>query len=173
MPSELESGGEAIEELVVALRETDAEIDAGRFGYTGDDADHVLVDIDVSPAPDAGVRICLPVTEGLRGAAGERRIYIVRFSGGSWEELSSTTEREMVCADAGGFSPSFAVVYERMNTGSGSGGGGCALSGENRFASPVLLAMTLTPLLFFGRFRKRDKRFLSSSIRPVLCGKSR
>ena len=159
LPSKLESGGESIEELVVTLRETDAEIDADRFGYTGDDADHVLADIDVSPAPDAAVRICLPVTEGLRGAAGERRIYIVRFSGGSWQELSSTTEGEMVCADASGFSP-FAVVYERMNMnmGAGSGSGGCAISSENGFTSPVLLTMTLlTSLLFFDRFRKSRK----------------
>ncbi len=180
LPAELERGGEAIGGLVVTLREADAdvEIDEGLFGYTGDDADHVLVDVDVSPVPDAAVRICLPVTEGLRMAAGERRLYLIRFSGGSWERLSSTVEGEMVCADSGGFSP-FAVVYERMNSvsgsdgrtpsspnemnsGPGSGGGGCAISGENRFASPAawssspaLLAMLLIPLLFFGRFRKR------------------
>ena len=54
LPSELKSGGETIEELVVTLREADedVEIDEGRFGYTGDAADHVLVDVDVSPAPD-------------------------------------------------------------------------------------------------------------------------
>lgn len=42
-----------------------------------------------------------------------------------------------------------------------SGSGGCAISGENRFASPAFLAMTLVPLLFFGRFRKSGKRFPS------------
>ena len=187
LPSELESGGEEIEELVVTLRETDedVEIDEGRFGYTGDDADHVLVDIDVSPVPDAAVRICLPVTEGLRSAAGERRLYLIRFSGGTWEELSSTVEGEMVCADSSGFSP-FAVVYElmeQMNSGSGSGGsggdGGCAISGENRLASHVLPALLLMPLLFFGRFRKKGRRFplekqvFSSRLRLALCGKSR
>ncbi len=182
LPTELERGGEAIGDLVVTLREADAdvEIDDDLFGYTGDDADHVLVDVDVSPAPDAAVRICLPVTEGLRSAAGKRRLYLVRFSGGSWERLSSTVEGEMVCADSSGFSP-FAVVYDlmnsvsgsdgrtpsspnEMNSGTGSGGGGCAISDENRFASPwvwfsspVLLAMLL-PLLFFGRFRKRGRR---------------
>ena len=173
LPTELESGGEAIEELVVTLREADedVEIDEGRFGYTGDDADHVLVDVDVSPVPDAAVRICLPITDGLRQEAGERRLYLIRFSGGTWEELSSTVEGEKVCADSSGFSP-FAVVYERtssgsdgqtqneMNSGAGSGGdGGCAISGENLFASPVFLAMLLMPLLFFGRFRKKGSRF--------------
>ena len=171
LPSELESGGEAIENLVITLRPTDAdvEIDAGRFGYTGDDADHVLVDVVVSPVPDAAVKICLPVTEELRLAAGERRLYLIRFSGGNWEELSSTTEGGMVCADVSGFAP-FAVVYELMNSGSGGGNsgegtlgsggdGGCAISGENRFASPVLPAMLLMPLLFFGRFRKKGRRF--------------
>ena len=61
----------------------------------------------------------------------------------------------MACATASKFSP-FAVVCERMNMGSGSGGG-CAISDENRFASPAvwfsspaLPAMTLMPLLFFG-----------------------
>ncbi len=172
LPTELESGGETIEELVVTLREADedVEIDDDLFGYTGDDADHVLVDVDVSggPVPDAAVRICLPVTEELRMAAGERRLYLVRFSGGTWEELSSTVEGEMVCADTSGFSP-FAVVYEQMeqmNSGAGSGGGGCAISGENRFASPaawfsspMLPAMLLLTLLFFGRFRKKGRRF--------------
>ena len=170
LPTELESGGETIDSLVVTLREADedVEIDDGLFGYTGDDADHVLVDVDVSPAPDAAVRICLPVTEELRMASGERRLYLIRFSGGSWERLSSTVEGEMVCADSSGFSP-FAVVYDlMMNMGSGSGNsgnsgsggdGGCAISGgENRFSSPVFLALLL-PLLFFGCFRKRSNRF--------------
>ncbi len=169
LPTELESDGETIEDLVVTLREADedVEIDDDLFGYTGDDADHVLVDVDVSPVPDAAVRICLPVTEELREAAGERRLYLIRFSGGTWERLSSTVEGEMVCAETSGFSP-FAVVYDLMtNMGSGSGNlgsrgsgdGGCAISGENRFASPMLPAMLLMPLLFFGRFWKRSNRF--------------
>ncbi len=169
LPAELERGGEAIGGLVVTLREADAdvEIDDDLFGYTGDDADHVLVDVDVSPVPDAAVRICLPVTEELRMAAGERRLYLIRFSGGSWERLSSTVEGEMVCAATSGFSP-FAVVYEQTtNMGSGSGNsgnggsggdGGCAISGEKRFSSSVLLT-ALLPLLFFGRFRKRGRSF--------------
>ena len=111
LPSELESGGAVIEELTVTLGPTDEEIDADLFGYTGTDDDHVLVDIDVSPVPDAAVRVCLPVTEGLRRAAGEQRLYLIRFSGGSWGELSSTTEENMVCADVNGFSP-FALVYQ-------------------------------------------------------------
>ena len=111
LPSELESGGSTIEELTVTLGPTDREIDADLFGYTGTDDDHVLVDIDVSPVPDRAVRVCLPITEGLRRAAGEQRLYLIRFSGGSWEELSSTTEGEMVCAEVSGFSP-FAVVYQ-------------------------------------------------------------
>ena len=111
LPSELESGGAMIEELTVTLAPTDEEIDADLFGYTGTDDDHVLVDIDVSPVPDAAVRVCLPATDGLRRAAGEQRLYLIRFSGGSWEELSSTTKGNMVCADVNGFSP-FALVYQ-------------------------------------------------------------
>ncbi len=111
LPAELESGGTAIEELAVTLGPTDAEIDAGLFGYTGSGADHVLVDIDVSPAPDDAVRICLPVTENLRRAAGRQRLYMIRFSGGEWEELTSETEGDAVCADVSGFSP-FALVFE-------------------------------------------------------------
>ena len=111
LPAELESGGTAIEELAVTLGPTDAEIDAGLFGYTGSGADHVLVDIDVSPAPDDAVRICLPVTDNLRRAAGRQRLYMIRFSGGEWEELSSETEGDAVCADVSGFSP-FALVFE-------------------------------------------------------------
>ncbi len=111
LPAELESGGTAIEELAVTLGPADAEIDAGLFGYTGSGADHVLVDIDVSPAPDDAVRICLPVTENLRRAAGRQRLYMIRFSGGEWEELTSETEGDAVCADVSGFSP-FALVFE-------------------------------------------------------------
>ncbi len=111
LPSELESGGSMIEELTVTLGPTDQEIDSDLFGYTGTDADHVLVDIDVSPVPDSPVRVCLPITEGLRRAAGQQRLYIIRFSNGSWEELSSSTEGEKVCADVRGFSP-FALVYQ-------------------------------------------------------------
>ena len=111
LPSELESGGAAIDELTVTLGSTDARIDADLFGYTGNGQDHVLVDIDVSPVPDAAVRVCLPITDGLRRAAGQQRLYIIRFSGGEWEELSSETEDDMVCADVRGFSP-FAVVFQ-------------------------------------------------------------
>ena len=111
LPSELESGGAAIEELTVTLGPTEREIDGDLFGYTGKGADHVLVDIDVSPVPDEAVRICLPVTEGLRRAAGSQRLYLIRFSGGRWEELTSETEDDMVCADVRGFSP-FAVVFQ-------------------------------------------------------------
>ncbi len=111
LPSELESGGSMIEELTVTLEPTDREIDSDLFGYTGTDDDHVLVDIDVSPVPDSAVKVCLPITEGLRRAAGQQRLYIIRFSNGSWEELSSATEGEMVCADVRGFSP-FALVYQ-------------------------------------------------------------
>ena len=111
LPSELESGGAAIDELTVTLGSTDAQIDADLFGYTGNGEDHVLVDIDISPVPDAAVRVCLPITEGLRRAAGSQRLYIIRFSSGEWEELSSETEDDMVCADVRGFSP-FAVVFQ-------------------------------------------------------------
>ena len=111
LPPELESGGSDIDELTVTLAPTDARIDAERFGYTGNGRDHVLVDIDVSPVPDAAVRVCLPITEGLRGAAGRQRLYIIRFSSGEWEELSSETEDDAVCADVSGFSP-FALVFQ-------------------------------------------------------------
>ncbi len=111
LPSELERGGVAIEELTVTLGPTEREIDGDLFGYTGMGADHVLVDVDVSPVPDDAVRICLPVTENLRRAAGRQRLYLIRFSGGRWEELSSETEDDMVCADVRGFGP-FAVVFE-------------------------------------------------------------
>ena len=120
LPSELESGGTAIEELAVTLGPTDAEIDAGLFGYTGSGADHVLVDIDVSPAPDDAVRICLPITENLRRAAGRQRLYMIRFSGGEWEELSSETEGDAVCADVSGFSP-FALVFQIDHAGRRAG----------------------------------------------------
>ncbi len=111
LPPELESGGSDIDELTVTLSPTDAQIDAERFGYTGNGQDHVLVDIDVSPVPDAAVRVCLPITEGLRRAAGHQRLYMIRFSGGEWEELSSETEDDAVCADVRGFSP-FALVFQ-------------------------------------------------------------
>ena len=120
LPAELESGGSAIEELAVTLGPTDAEIDADLFGYTGSGADHVLVDIDVSPAPDDAVRICLPITENLRRAAGRQRLYMIRFSGGEWEELSSETEGDAVCADVSGFSP-FALVFEIDHAGRRAG----------------------------------------------------
>ena len=108
---QLERGGSAIEELAVTMGPTDAEIDGDTFGYTGSGADHVLVDVDVSPVPDEAVRICLSITENLRRAAGPQRLYLIRFSGGRWEELSSETEGDSVCADVSGFSP-FALVFE-------------------------------------------------------------
>ena len=120
LPAELESGGSAIEELAVTLGPTDAKINADLFGYTGSGADHVLVDIDVSPAPDDAVRICLPVTENLRRAAGRQRLYMIRFSGGEWEELTSETEGDAVCADVSGFSP-FALVFEIDHAGRRAG----------------------------------------------------
>ena len=111
LPPELETGGSAIQDLTVTLGPADAQIDDRLFGYTGSARDHVLVDIDVSPVPDAAVRICLPITGELRRAAGRQRLYIIRFSDGAWEELSSETEGDAVCADVRGFSP-FALVFE-------------------------------------------------------------
>ncbi len=94
------------------------------------------MDIDISPVPDAAVRICLPVTEGLRIAAGERRLYLIRFYSGTWEELSSTVDGGKVCADSSGFSP-FAVVYERINSGSGTGYEGPAYTGGSPASCPL------------------------------------
>ena len=111
LPSRLTENGAVIENLTVTLGPSGQEIDPERFGLAGEIEDHSVVDIDVTPVPDDGVGVCLPVSERLSQEAGSRRIYLIRFSNGEWRRLESSPEGEKVCADVSGFSP-FAVVYE-------------------------------------------------------------
>ena len=111
LPARLARNGNPIEEITVTLATSDQKIHAEQFGFTGDSDHHSLVDIDVSPIPDGGVNIGIPVTSRLREYAGRQRLFMIRHSDGMWEELESSSKDHRIHADVNGFSP-FAVVHE-------------------------------------------------------------
>ncbi len=91
-----------------------AEAAGPGFSLGRDAASRVAVDVTVAPAPPGGVRLCLPVTVGLREAAGDRDLVLLRRG----EPVPGSDEVEgpdglaiQVCADGvAAFSP-FAVGY--------------------------------------------------------------
>ena len=111
LPARLTRNGDPIEKVTVTLAPSGQEIHGGLFGFTGDSDHHSLVDIDISPIPDGDVTVGLPVTSHLREHAGEQRLFLIRHSDGTWEELESSPRDHRIHADVNGFSP-FAVAYE-------------------------------------------------------------
>ena len=90
----------------------------GSFGLGDEPEIRTVVDITlVGTVPPDGIRVCLPVTQGLRTEAGEgRELNLLRFDStmGVWEEVpGSTDERERVCANVKDFSL-FAVGYDKQ-----------------------------------------------------------
>ena len=101
-----------IESLTVTFSEADREIN-GNFGYTGRRTDHSLVDIGVSPVPDGGTPVYLPVMKALREAAGDQEILLIQHLD-MWEVLDSELRANTIVS--GGvtrFFTSFGVSYER------------------------------------------------------------
>ena len=101
--------------LEVSVRlATDAEADeVAEEGYgVGPAASRVAVDVAVSPVPEGGVRLCLPVTDALWAAAAGRPL-ILFHNGARMESSPVPPDGRMmeVCADdVASFSP-FAVGY--------------------------------------------------------------
>ncbi len=102
-----------IENITVTFSDTDREIN-GKFGYTGRRTDHSLVDIGVSPVPDGGIPLHMPVMETLLEVAGDQRILLIQHLDG-WTVLDSEIRKDTVTADrVTRFSTSFGVSYERV-----------------------------------------------------------
>ena len=102
--------------LEVSVRlSTDAEADeVAEEGYSvGPAASRVAVDVAVSPVPEGGVRLCLPVTPALRDAAAGRPLIL--FHNGARVESSPVESdgrvTEVCAAGVMSFSP-FALGYE-------------------------------------------------------------
>ena len=79
----------------------------------GPEGSRTVVDIAVSPKPSSGLRICLPVEGGLRAAARDRTLLLLRYDGSVWKQAGppAAPGGGTVCADGvTEFSP-FAVGY--------------------------------------------------------------
>ncbi len=90
-----------------------AEAAGPGFSLGRDAASRVAVDVTVAPAPPGGVRLCLPVTVGLREAAGDRDLVLLRR--GAPVPRSREVEADglvvQVCADGVAMFSPFAVGY--------------------------------------------------------------
>ena len=111
---------EVTEDLLLTFKPPDSDAIGrpGRFGLGDEPGIRTVVDITVDgTVPPGGIRVCLPVTQGLRTEAGEgRELNLLRFDStmGVWEEVpESTDERERVCANVKDFSL-FAVGYDKQ-----------------------------------------------------------
>ena len=71
------------------------------------------VAVSVSNAPDDGLEICLPVSDGLRAEAGSALILtLLRYAGGSWTELSGARDLgDRVCAAGVTGQAAYATAY--------------------------------------------------------------
>ena len=72
-----------------------------------------VVAVSVSDAPDDGLEICLPVSDGLRADAGSALILtLLRYAAGSWTELSGARDLgDRVCAGGVTGEASYAAGY--------------------------------------------------------------
>ena len=64
------------------------------FGFDAE----TRVNIEVSPVPEGGIEVCLPVSEALRAASGRQPLTVLHFSGGMWRALPGTDKGSQVCA---------------------------------------------------------------------------
>ena len=71
------------------------------------------VAVSVSDAPDDGLEICLPVSDGLRAEAGSALILtLLRYAAGSWTELSGARDLgDRVCAGGVAGEAAYATAY--------------------------------------------------------------
>ena len=90
----------------------DVPLTRGRFGFGTDAAARSVVDVTVDPVPAGGIELCLPIPAALRTAAAERRLLLLHYAGGRWEQVPDSTETAgQVCATGvTAFSP-FAAGY--------------------------------------------------------------
>lgn len=71
----------------------------GRFGCGTDAAARAVVDVTVRPVPAGGIDLCLPIPAALRTAAAGRRLLLLHYAGGRWEQVPGGTEAAgQVCA---------------------------------------------------------------------------
>ncbi len=92
-----------------------ADPPAGQGVNLGPAAARTVVDVSVQvgTVPSAGVRLCLPVPQGLRDAAGGRRLLLLHYDGETWSEVEGSSESGgRVCASGIASFSFFAVGYE-------------------------------------------------------------
>ena len=89
--------------------------DAGRFGVGDENGIRTVVDITLEGSvPERGLRICLPVSAGLRAESAGRPLKLLRYDSGTWEEVPGSEDAgTLVCAALREFSR-FAVGYDKQ-----------------------------------------------------------
>ena len=96
----LASNGTTLFDVTVTFESGDAAAVTGNgFRLAPADAP-VVVDLDVTPVPDGGVTVCLPVPPAALSAASPSALRLLYAEGGVWSGLESTYDPEsgMLCA---------------------------------------------------------------------------
>ena len=96
----LASDGTTLFDVTVTFESGDAAAVTGNgFRLAPADA-RVVVDLDVTPVPDGGVTVCLPVPPAAPSAASPPALRLLYAVGGAWTGLESTYDPEsgMLCA---------------------------------------------------------------------------
>ena len=76
--------------LTITVQPPGADVPLVRGGYGfGPAGAPAVVDLAVAPVPAGGLDVCLPVSAGLRTAAGA--VVLVRYTGQQWEPVADTT----------------------------------------------------------------------------------
>ena len=97
--------------------EKDTPQESGSFSLAHSDA-RAMVDVDVTPAPKDGVKLCLTPPAGMREAARRasgRDVELLHYTGGSWTAVAGSTwdeSRSQVCGTVTTFSD-FSAGYAR------------------------------------------------------------
>ena len=100
LPDSLAANGTTLVNLTVTLQPGDAtRVVVNGLRLAPADAP-VVVDLDVTPVPDGGVTVCLPVPPVLLSTVSPSELRLLYAEGGAWTALESTYDPEsgMLCA---------------------------------------------------------------------------
>ena len=99
---ELTLPGRLAQDVAIRLRPPgpDVPLTRGRYGF-GPAGAQAAVEMAVTPVPEGGLDVCVPVPAAVRAAARERAVQLVRYVGGRWARWArvagATTEADRAC----------------------------------------------------------------------------
>ena len=96
---ELTLPGRLAEDVAITLAPPGAEVPlaGGRYRF-GPAAAQAAVAVAVTPVPAGGLDVCVPVSAGVRAAARERAVQLVRYVGGKWTRWARVADAEAEAA---------------------------------------------------------------------------